>query len=77
MSPNFIYIYIYIYKFIYFNWRLITLQYCIGFAKPLGKPKWLHGVSYSEGNIRCPSRSEYYSSENLGVQSMPLYFPQF
>ena len=24
--------YIYIYKFIYFNWRLITLQYCIGFA---------------------------------------------
>ena len=22
----------YIYKFIYFNWRLITLQYCIGFA---------------------------------------------
>ena len=20
------------YKFIYFNWRLITLQYCIGFA---------------------------------------------
>ena len=21
-----------IYKFIYFNWRLITLQYCIGFA---------------------------------------------
>ena len=23
---------IFIYKFIYFNWRLITLQYCIGFA---------------------------------------------
>ena len=22
----------FIYKFIYFNWRLITLQYCIGFA---------------------------------------------
>ena len=22
----------YIYKFIYFNWRLITLQYCIRFA---------------------------------------------
>ena len=21
------------YKFIYFNWRLIPLQYCIGFAK--------------------------------------------
>ena len=24
--------YIFKYKFIYFNWRLITLQYCIGFA---------------------------------------------
>jgi len=23
---------IFLYKFIYFNWRLITLQYCIGFA---------------------------------------------
>ena len=28
----FLYIYIYIYKFIYFNWRLITLQYFICFA---------------------------------------------
>ena len=28
-----IYLFIYFYfKFIYFNWRLITLQYCIGFA---------------------------------------------
>ena len=25
-------LFLYIYKFIYFNWRLITLQYCIGFA---------------------------------------------
>ena len=24
--------FIFLYKFIYFNWRLITLQYCIGFA---------------------------------------------
>ena len=23
---------IFLYKFIYFNWRLVTLQYCIGFA---------------------------------------------
>ena len=23
---------LFLYKFIYFNWRLITLQYCIGFA---------------------------------------------
>ena len=27
-----IYLFILKYKFIYFNWRLITLQYCIGFA---------------------------------------------
>ena len=26
------FIYFFKYKFIYFNWRLITLQYCIGFA---------------------------------------------
>ena len=25
-------LFIFLYKFIYFNWRLITLQYCIGFA---------------------------------------------
>ena len=29
-SPRFIFFFKY--KFIYFNWRLITLQYCIGFA---------------------------------------------
>ena len=23
---------LFLYKFIYFNWKLITLQYCIGFA---------------------------------------------
>ena len=28
-SPQFLF---FKYKFIYFNWRLITLQYCIGFA---------------------------------------------
>ena len=27
-----IFILFFYYKFIYFNWRLITLQYCIGFA---------------------------------------------
>ena len=32
MLPPFTYLFIFKYKFIYFNWRLITLQYCIGFA---------------------------------------------
>ena len=27
----FLFIYFFKYKFIYFNWRLITLQFCIGF----------------------------------------------
>ena len=32
-SINHVYLFIYLkYKFIYFNWRLITLQYCICFA---------------------------------------------
>ena len=35
---NFFYYFLFIYflkfKFIYFNWRLIALQYCIGFAIP-------------------------------------------
>ena len=30
-SINFYFLFI-LFKFIYFNWRLITLQYCIGFA---------------------------------------------
>ena len=34
-SQNYVYEWFYfnvIFKFIYFNWRLINLQYCIGFA---------------------------------------------
>jgi len=27
-----IFLFLFLYKFIYFNWMLITLQYCIGFA---------------------------------------------
>ena len=27
--------FIYLFKFIYFNWKLITLQYCIGFWQSL------------------------------------------
>ena len=31
-SRSLLFHFIFLYKFIYFNWRLITLQYCIGFA---------------------------------------------
>ena len=37
------YIYLFIYLFIYFNWRLITLQYCSGFCHTL---TWIsHGFT--------------------------------
>ena len=29
---GFLFIFVYLFLFFYFNWRLITLQYCIGFA---------------------------------------------
>ena len=35
------------YKFIYFSWRLITLQYCIGFAIKVFVSK--HARSQNEG----------------------------
>ena len=35
------------YKFVYFNWRLITLQYCIGFA--------IHHHESATGNTCSPS----------------------
>ena len=32
MGDMYVYFHFFKYKYIYFNWRLITLQYCIGFA---------------------------------------------
>ena len=32
LDISLLFIYFFKFKFIYFNWRLITLQYCIGFA---------------------------------------------
>ena len=32
-------VFVFLYKFIYFNWRLITLQYCSGFCHTL---TWIH-----------------------------------
>ena len=42
------------YKFIYFNWRLITLQYCIGFA-----------IHQHESATGAPAPSILYSASNL------------
>ena len=40
-------LYFFKYKFIYFNWRLITLQYCIGFA--------ISSVQFSSVTQSCPT----------------------
>ena len=38
------------FKFIYFNWRLITLQYCIGFA--IHQQKTWGGYNFSTKKIK-------------------------
>ena len=42
------------YKFIYFNWRLITLQYCIGVENPMDRGVWqttANGVARVRHNL--------------------------
>ena len=42
-------------KFIYFNWRLITLQYCIGF--PIHQHESAMGVPHPEPSSSLPPRT--------------------
>ena len=53
------------FKFIYFNWRLITLQYCIGFA--------IHQHESATGVHVFPSNPEPPS--NLPPHTIPLGHP--
>ena len=79
------------FKFIYFNWRLITLQYCIGFAIST----WIHHrctrVPHPEtpshlppctiplGHLSAPAPSILYPASNLDcwlISYMTLYMFQ-
>ena len=78
----------FLYKFIYFNWRLITLQYCIGFlaweilqikeATVHGVPKGLYWTQGQQQNqvSHCSTTSDVFVQPNLLVQKIdnsPLY----
>jgi len=69
------------YKFIYFNWRLITLQYCIGFAihqhesatgihvfSILNPPSLLPLRTITLGHPSAPAPSILYQALNLDWQ---------
>jgi len=73
----------FIYKFIYFNWRLITLQYCSGFAKhwhdfatavhvfPILNPLPTPSPSHSSGSFQCNSPKHPVSCIEPGL---PIHF---
>ena len=85
MSLLFILLFIFKFKFIYFNWRLITLQYCIGFAihqyesptgvyvfpilKPLSPPFPYH----PSGSSQCTSPKLLVSHIEPGLTIRFLY----
>ena len=74
--------YFFKYKFIYFNWRLITLQYCIGFAihqichrytrvPHPETPSHLPPYTIPLGHPSAPAPSILYHASNL---DWPIHF---
>ena len=79
----------FLFKFIYFNWRLITLQYCIGFAihqhesttgvhvfPILNPPSHLPPHTIPLGHPSAPAPSILYPASNLDwrfISYMILY----
>ena len=61
------------YKFIYFNWRLITLQYCIGFAYINKNPPQVYTCSPSWTPL--PPPSPYHPSSQTHLKASTLEHP--
>ena len=77
MCVSVLFIYFLKYKFIYFNWRLITLQYCIGFA--IHQHASATGVHvfpspyHPSGSSQCTSRKHPVSCIEPGLVSHFIY----
>ena len=83
---------LFLFFFFYFNWRLITLQYCIGFAIHWQNPHWVYmctpsrtllpppSLSHPSGSSQCTSPEHPVSCIEAGwwfISHMIIYMFQY